>query len=170
MMTKIKESRQEKLLNKITPILIELNSNWIKPGTKTADGLHEYGCHYCSLNYGQNDKHDPSCYYQVAKNALDAWNQIYQDASLNYNHKNKLRTNEEIKSLTDSRKLDLVLTLVYAPLLTYIEPFDYSDPANRGVICECCLMVSENDFMQHSTNCVRQQLAQIISDYYNPSI
>lgn len=159
------DKREVKLLKEITPIIKKLNKDWFPSDKQSPEGLF-YACWYCDQNCGRHDAHDKDCFYQVAKNTIDAWTQIDNDKEIEISIlTKKRRSNKDIKSLRDFKKVMSVLDLFFPNILRRITPFEYK---NDSVICECSGIDVERK--SHRKECVRQSLAKIISDYYNPKI
>lgn len=161
------KKRNKKLIEEITPILKKLNKGWFPPDKKTPDGNHYYSCSYCDMECGGHKNHDPDCYYQCAKNVIDEWQKIKDSTLFDISpiSKNK-RSKKDINEFKEFFKVQAVVNLLFAPILKRVVPFDYADE-DDNVVCQCR---SFGDIRKrfHSKDCVDQQLAKVLSNYYNP--
>lgn len=157
------DKREIKLLKEITPIIKKLNKDWFPSDKKTPEGLF-YACWYCDQNCGQHNSHDKDCFYQVAKETMDAWIEIDNNKEIEISIlTKKKRSNKDIKELRDFKKVMAILELFFPNILRRITPFKYK---KDSVICECRSF--DLEIKSHSKDCIRQNLAKIISDFYNP--
>lgn len=158
---------QKKLIfiTKIKVVLEQLNSEWFEPNKKTPDGLHYYACTYCDMECGGHNNHDHDCLAQMAKNTLEAWNRIDIDNQYDLDYKKKLRLMKDILSLKEWAKYNAIFEHFIIDVQDFV-PLDYSEPANEGVICTCCIFDGTGDEDQHDPKCPYVQVSQALSELF----
>lgn len=158
--------KRKYFLDGILPILESLNSKWFPPDKKTPDGKYFYSCSYCDQNCGQHDKHDDDCYYQRAKNTIEAFNDLDLSDKWNLNHDGTPRKQNEIDYFKNYMKYRAVFKHFIQDVSDFV-PLDYSDPANKSIICQCHHFGrSKND---HDPSCVNLQVSKILRNLFEPT-
>lgn len=154
-------TKDRNLITSIMPILQSLASDWFEPGNKNEEDI-SYGCCYCDLNCGRDDKHDYDCFYQLAKDAVEQFQKIDQDPGLFINIFEEKRSNKEILDLCNSKKSYYLMKHFFSKALPLLGALDYSDPANKCTVCRCFLFNSKNE---HTEDCPDISLTNCLVEY-----
>ncbi len=149
----------------IKPILEELAAKWFPPDKKTPDGKHYYACSYCDLNESRHDKHDDDCYYQNAKNTLEAWEAIEKDAKWD-TYDGKPRDPKDTQGFKDYWKYNAIFQHFVKKAYWFV-PMDYSDPENKQVICRCHM--GNRSMNKHHKSCIEVRVSKLMCRLMRPT-
>lgn len=158
--------RKLKFIEEITPTLVKLESFWFPPGMKSPEG-YDYGCGFCDMECGGNQRHDPDCLPDQAKKTLEEFRKIDEDHSYHKNWRGDDYSQEEILEIRNYWKTKVALETMYKHL-DHLIPLDYKDPHNKSVICYCYRFDKKNNKNKHSQDCVMNALAQALANLYTP--
>ncbi len=152
---------RNRLISNITPILIQLDSEWFEPSEKSPEG-YNYSCGHCDMFCGGNESHDPDCFLDQAKKAIIEFRKIDLNPKYETNFIEEVYSKEEILEVCNWSKTNYLIRAFFPAILHLLGPFDYEDPENQHVVCSCYYGSNQR---QHTADCPVVNLSRILAEY-----